>query len=384
MTATMKKIFFVAPHPDYEIGGPHVASIYLEPLVDKYGSDAFYLARNEEDIRNANLDELSPPLVIGALPDYLKKSDILNGQYIHIVVDKYIFNALEFAGDPKLVHASAILDLIYGKSWPRVIYTNNSAMKKHFENAVGELNKKIDVGVIQHPISHMARSAYEVLDKCCAGEGENKLLLDSGGGLHFDRMSDDLAAMCKESVLHVPWHLSPTEKEKRIGSINIVGLINYRPTNSSLTSREKPKKSRMKLRTREIRTALKQAYNLYYVLIVSWFRARKNAFKSRESLKIDLREINAEWKPSTKVSSAIAQGLPLVTESEASLAELAETVGFPLYLYSDPYSFKEVCSMLANDESHKKSVLSQRSKWIDMIQNEYVDCIESALELKGE
>ena len=378
-----KPILLIVPYEGYTLSGKHVASIYLKPLIEKYGSEAIGLIDAPQLMNSLDFSSIAKPLVIGSIPQYIRKKKDICGNYVHIIVDKYILNAYEPEGPWKRIGIASLLRFIYAGIWPAVVFVNNMKMKSDFEVGFVLNGVNVDVRVLYHPVP--APVSYEPIKKY--GNMSNcmrpairpgvALLQEGAFTIKYERMDSSLASFIKTNVVDVPWYEGVDQILEKSGFRKIMGIVNYRMFSSSLHERDGVRKNILRRSSQGRRSIFRKILVIKVFDVLFGIKARMYGVQHR---KLMINEINSLWKPSTKVSSAIAQGLPLITEYEVSLSELSSLLDFPIFIFNGPNEFIDACNKLLGTDEIVRNVEANRSEWIKKLSLLYLSQVDAVLE----
>lgn len=348
-----------------------VQDIYSKPLIDAFGEEMFLFPRSLRDIADAKRLP-SKMLVIGNIPSYIIGREALVDGFVHLVVDKYIFQNIAIAAPKSKLLKNLLIKSIYGRCKPSNVVVNNQEMKADFEEAFCEMGLEVNVHVAPHPVTAHNLSIYEsaiALRKKINTENSSMYLLSDSGYLYELRgVQHVFERPLKDFVKFLPYNISKDLIVRAMSRGDFVGLFNFRKNGVFFTGSWRKFFS-------------KDYWHPFFLTIKKQKRLSILRLALHDIVEFfignNYQTLNARWKPSTKLSTAIALALPLVSEAEASLVEFSGILEYPVYFYDSILSFeKSYTTIVENRLLLNADIEINREASIALINDTYISVFQ--------
>lgn len=291
--------------------------IYVEPWLEVLSSKFNIYFHDECDFSERPPGE--KVLVIGHLP-YNWSAEMkrqLDG-FMHIVVDKYLFQASPFPVRFRTsCDAKRLISRLYDGFSPGKVLVNSRVMKEDFDSSFCTLGIPASVEVLYHPVTLLSKEKGELITHFRNTSISPQILYDSFSPVSrqiktLSLISRDLSLLCLD-------YNQPIESLK---SKNIIALLNIR--------------ANFPFSRRFFNSRKTDGYSVFFKALcfditsrlVAFFRGNRGRY-ALSSRYYD--SLNARWKPSTKASAAMAMNIAYVGIDEAANSEFANLFSLKSY-----------------------------------------------------
>lgn len=323
------------PGLDKKVRENRVEDIYTKPWIHD-------VSKKREIQINSNPSkfnslENSTIILIGKLPYFWPEEyKALISGFTHIIIDKYFYQSSRFSlYIYQKKDVSFILRRIYKNFKPGRVIVNSSFMKKDFESGFKKLGWDVEVRLCLHPITDLSLEKANYV-KPNKKDRENYILYDADFKIsRYFKKRSDLKSLEKYILEHS--FLMPN---KFLKNFSINALLGTRRQEVIPFHMEKYKKIDLEAIYRNLLFAIP-----YYL----------NFFNKEERLvqiNKKILEINSRWKPSSKVSAAMALKIPYLGPFEYSNFELSQKYNYPAFFYDKVSDLSFHIKKLINYENY--------------------------------
>lgn len=238
--------------------------------------------------------------------------------FIHIIIDKYLYQSSEWAFSIRNVEDSKrLISYLYKGFSPGAVIVNNSLMMDDFERSFKALNLNVKVNYLFHPVSSLSLSRRR---ESISSVGKYFVLHDSPFKIKYLLKKYVTDHKILKSIIHLPF----SSDQALPSNINIVALLNIRPPFLS-----KPKLLDC-LKNYNLRLIYYQCFGFLQAPFIKLFSRKKLL---NHPSKIDL---NSRWKPSTKMAASVGMNLIYLGIDEQSCVEMAHSYKLNAYFINRP------------------------------------------------
>lgn len=323
----------------FVLGGGNIKSIrenyaediYTQPWIQDLSSS--YNIYFSDHPFYERLLPISKVIVIGQLPyKWSKQKRRQIDGFIHIIVDKYLYQSSEIPFFIRsLEDSKRLIRCLYKDFNPGSVIVNNSIMMNDFSRSFKSLNKNIKVYYVFHPITALSLSKKR---KTNIRNPHKYVLYDSTLDIKpfIDKNINN--PTLSKSILCIPYNSLHQPSQ----DVNIVALLNLRPPS---------------LRSFKFSNILKlRNLRLVYFFLISTLQAPfiNLLFRNRLLDKPSLVDLNARWKPSAKVSAAVGMGLTYFGPAEQSSIEMINHYKINSLLIDRPTDLSKQMQLLFTGE----------------------------------
>ncbi len=366
MNESLKQIAILPQNLNGKRSKSQVQDIYSKPLLAEFGEQTFLFPRSMRDISDAKRASATM-LVIGNIPSYVVGNEALVDGFVHLVVDKYIFQNIGIIAPQARRLKILLISSIYGRCRPSDVLVNNREMKDDFEEAFLGMGLDVRVHVVPHPVTahnlDLYTSTIAMRKQNDDGSPPLHLLSDSGYSLEACGAKQVFGKPLSTFIKSLPYNKFQDKIAQGMSQGAFIGLFNFR--RDGVLFKWSARKFFSKDYWHPFYRVIKKQRRISILLIA--LHDAIYCFKNNNS-----QTLNARWKPSTKLSTAVALALPLVSEVEASLVDFSDSLKYPVFFYDSISDFERVYSRLSEQHfSVRAHVEMHRAEAIQFINSAY-------------
>lgn len=360
--------------------------LYLAPYMKGANIVAFRKARSLIELRNMLLEGFEQFILVGHVPEWLLEHNEPRAKISHFIVDKYLVQSSTYELKATNSHIVNLIKRLYGNFRPHSVVVNNQLMRSDFQYAFRKLGIAASVYVAPHPISERNLNIFEQAAKQRQAEPSpaqttgGKLLSDSG--FPVDQQAFKVAGLeiMGQHILSLPYDKSFSEIVSSLASGKVIALFNYRPFSPQLKRADTWQAFKLRTQNEDLKQRFKWGVKFKLAALFSSLAKdfRENPLQGQDAAAY--MNFNSRWKPCTKLSTALALGIPLVTERECSILEFADVLGFPVFELTHYAEFPNLWAKWRPAiEQTTQELLSQRQKWMRRLNTECEQAVLDAL-----
>lgn len=342
-----------------------IEKIYLKAILGKIELKEIKIADNASSYLNYKKHRRFKFLIIGKIPIWLDKKNEQIERLIHIVVDKYLCQSSYLGIKFDRNKINTLIEILYSNITPNVIIVNNKEMVVDFNKAMKLLNINCKILCMPHPVTNENLDNYNksLINKW--NNINNKYLLSDSGFVVKPKCN-----ILNKIIKSYPYNLFKTEIILGLQSTSFVGLYNFRPFSKDL----KLKNEKMYL----IKNLYMVIFELYSWRIKLELKSIFNYFYYRkkycDNLTMSLEQLNAKWKPSTKLSTSVSYRLPLLTKYEESIFYYSKKFNILVYFYENNSEISSYYKLfVTNNDEIQQRMIKYHDKWLNSIND---DCYQ--------